>query len=294
MSKSNEEGGFMILGILNPNVAKVCLTAIGGAMLLGISTWIPWSLDAAGPQEGNRSAQTNQGGRNGAQQERANNASQRNQSQNRTGQTNQNRNNGNSNSRQNSQVPARVTAEREAAALMFVQQHHPEIKQLLRILKQNRPTDYERAIRELFRKSEQLAVIQERGDDVRYELELNIWKTESRARLLAARLARSDREDLRKNLHDVLESHYTFKRQLIERDRDRLAERLSKMDQNLERIEVDFDTIVAREEQLLMRQMRNAMNSTQPNRSGGANPAANDARTNANSNRNNATDRERP
>src|SRR5438132_8650434 len=63
------------------------------------------------------------------------------------------------------------TPEREAAALTFVRQHHSELADLLSELKTSNEAEYQRAIAELFRKSEQLADTQAR-DPRRYELEL--------------------------------------------------------------------------------------------------------------------------
>src|SRR6478736_3014044 len=55
-----------------------------------------------------------------------------------------------------------VTPEREAAAMAFVKQHHPELADLLTMLKAGNQKEYEKAVRELYRTSERLAQIQER------------------------------------------------------------------------------------------------------------------------------------
>src|SRR6185436_5664149 len=51
-----------------------------------------------------------------------------------------------------------ITPEREAAAVTFVKLHHPDLAELLGHLKQSNPREYQRAIRDLFRTSENLAL----------------------------------------------------------------------------------------------------------------------------------------
>ena len=64
-----------------------------------------------------------------------------------------------------------VTPERESAALLFAERHHPELRGLLDRLKVNNPDQYEDAIADLFRTSERLAGLQARTPE-RYDLEL--------------------------------------------------------------------------------------------------------------------------
>jgi hypothetical protein len=81
----------------------------------------------------------------------------------------------------------RFTEEREAAALFFVKKHLPELMPLLEQLRKNGREEYQREIRELFQVTELLADL---GDDLqRHDLELKIWTTENKARVLIARLS---------------------------------------------------------------------------------------------------------
>ncbi len=131
-----------------------------------------------------------------------------------------------------------VTPEREAAAMTFVQQHHPELAALLVYLKDNRSSEYQKAVRDLFRISERLATTQER-DFERYQLELDLWKSQSRSQLLAARLKMGDNPALREQLRASLGEQVDLQRAILQRDRDRLADRLEKLDEQIERLGSD-------------------------------------------------------
>lgn len=139
-----------------------------------------------------------------------------------------------------SKLPA-FTPEREAAALKFVSEHHAELQSLLNRLKSSNATAYEQAIRDLFRNSERLAAIQERGELKRYDLELESWKVESRIRLLAARLAvQRDNSQLEQQLReavlrrvDLRLSRLEFERQQMAERRDKLSDQISKLDDQI-------------------------------------------------------------
>ena len=128
-----------------------------------------------------------------------------------------------------------VTPEREAAVRTFLRQHHPELADLLLYLQTSQPHEYQRAVRDLFRASERLAQIQERDYD-RYELELSLWKTSSRIQLLAARLSMNDSEDLRAQLRAALNEQIDLRAALLRRERDRLAGKVSKLDEQLNKL----------------------------------------------------------
>src|SRR5207253_1129856 len=91
----------------------------------------------------------------------------------------------------------RFTEEREAAALFFVKKHVPEVLPLLAQLRKDNPATYQREIREIFQVTEMLADLQD--EPRRYEIELKIWKAETKAAALVAKLA-TPNEDERKKL----------------------------------------------------------------------------------------------
>ena len=96
-----------------------------------------------------------------------------------------------------------VTPEREAAAQLFAERHHPELARLLGRLRETNPEEYKKAIQELFATSERLARLMGRTPE-RYELELAAWKVDSRIRLLAARSAMGESADRREALKELL------------------------------------------------------------------------------------------
>lgn len=128
-----------------------------------------------------------------------------------------------------------VTPEREAAVRTFLRQHHPELADLLLYLQTSQPHEYQRAVRDLFRASERLAQIQERDYD-RYELELKLWKTSSRIQLLAARLSMNDSDDLRAQLRAALSEQIDLRAALLRRERDRFAGKVSRIDEQLNKL----------------------------------------------------------
>ncbi len=91
-------------------------------------------------------------------------------------------------------LPA-YTEEREAAALVFLRKHLPELAEVLGDLKQKQPGEYERAIREVFRTSEALADAREQHPD-HYKIGLESWKAEMQLKLLSAKLVRAQEDQL--------------------------------------------------------------------------------------------------
>ncbi len=134
---------------------------------------------------------------------------------------------------------------REAAALSFVQQHHAELSGVLSSLKAASLEEYKRAIQELFRTSERLAMVKE-SDEERYEMELSHWKAGSRIRLLAARLTMSSGEDVEQQLRQAVHEQVDLKIKLQELERDRSAARLAKMESNLAELKKSKDKHVDR------------------------------------------------
>lgn len=145
-----------------------------------------------------------------------------------------------------------ITPEREAAVLNFVQRNHAELVDLLAYLKTNQPDEYERAIREIFRTTERLALIQER-DPLQYELEVAAWSAQSHVQLLAARLQMGVSDDLIKQLRAALVEQQTARLALLKHDRQKTADRLAKIDTDLSRYENDHEAQVERQLKTLTR-----------------------------------------
>ncbi len=143
-----------------------------------------------------------------------------------------------------------VTPEREAAVLNFVRRNHIELAELLAYLKSDQPQDYERAIKEIFRTTERLALIQER-DGLQYELEVALWTGQSRVQLLAAKLKMGASDDLVKQLREALTRQNESRLALLKHERQKAADRLEKVEGDIVRMEADREKIIDRQLQLL-------------------------------------------
>jgi hypothetical protein len=150
-----------------------------------------------------------------------------------------------------------ITPEREKAALEFVQRNHPRLAELLEALKASSPREYERAVRELFRTSERLSLVGRR-DAVAHDLELRLWKARTRAQILGARLQMGDDEGTRNQLREALEEEYDLRIQVLQRERDRVAERVSTLENQLERLRTQRDPSLAKQYETLTRAARPA------------------------------------
>lgn len=141
---------------------------------------------------------------------------------------------------------SRIPADREAAALAFARENHPELAALLEGLKQNAPREYEAALVDLDRAVERLNKTRERSTE-RYEFELSDWKITSRIRLLAARLTMSPdpgvEAELRTALRERLELRVTAQRS----ERDRLQARVEKMTQQIDDQQAHWDAILEKQ-----------------------------------------------
>lgn len=145
-----------------------------------------------------------------------------------------------------------VTPEREAAALTFAKRHHPELASLLEVLK-TRPRDgYDDAVRDLFRTSERLTKLKARSPE-RYELELQLWKVDSRIRLLAARLVMEDNDELRGQLRELLREKTHVREALLRDDRTKAAAKVEKLDSDIAALRADPETSVDQDLEKLLK-----------------------------------------
>lgn len=140
-----------------------------------------------------------------------------------------------------------MTPERQAAALKFAELHHPELHQLIQGLKRGNRPEYQKAVRQLYSDSERLARLKERAPD-RYELALAEWQTNSRLRLLVARMTMSTGDpELEAQLDDLLQKRLDARLNLLKFDRERHAARLAKMDEQIEQLESDREVAIQKE-----------------------------------------------
>ena len=125
-----------------------------------------------------------------------------------------------------------IAPKREAAAIKFAQQHHPELAELLSRLKASHPEQYTKALRELDKTRERLEKVQDNDAD-RYAILLREWQLDSRVRLLAARLTMSTSVELETELRQVLTERHDVRLQLLTYDREKSKTRLQKVDEQI-------------------------------------------------------------
>ena len=136
--------------------------------------------------------------------------------------------------------PKRSNEDREKAAVDFVKQHHTELVEILKQLKEVSPREFEVAIRELAQTSEKLSRFKER-DKQRYDIELKSWQARSRGELLAAQLQMDNTPKIREQFRKVLLQQTDLRVELMKLEESRLADRLEKIRQNIESLNKSRD-----------------------------------------------------
>lgn len=136
------------------------------------------------------------------------------------------------------------TPEREAAALAFVEQNHPELAALLERLKPMNRNEYETAILDLFRVSENLAALRDR-DSKRYALMLDAWKARSRVDLLVAQYATQPTPALESALRNALDAQINVELRQHRYEREIAAARLKRAEEAIAKLTTKRDETVA-------------------------------------------------
>lgn len=148
------------------------------------------------------------------------------------------------------------TAEREAAALKFVELNHAELLTLLERLKARRSPEYTKAICELFAESERLAGFQISKPRL-YRIELGVWKARSRLNLLAAQAAATNMADnqLDAQLRMAITEYYAAVEQQRVFDHEALARAYRTSQYRLTRFRNNLNSSVERDHQAWMNQI---------------------------------------
>ena len=139
-----------------------------------------------------------------------------------------------------------ISPKREAAAVAFAQQHHPQLAELLTRLKASHPEQYTKALRELDKTRMRLEKTRETDAD-RYAILLREWQLDSRVRLLAARITMSTSEELETELRQVLTERHDVRLQLLTYDREKSKTRLQKVDEQIAEHVQNRETSIDRE-----------------------------------------------
>lgn len=159
--------------------------------------------------------------------------------------------------------PTASPEEREAAALQFAAEHHPELASLLEQLKSSNPKGYRTALQELSTQSERLTRLKTRMPE-RYEGELAIWRLNSRIRLLTARSAMSDSDSHREELRRLILERNDLRLALAREDRERQAARLEKLDVTIRQMEENREQAADSELERLLNTARNRVKTVRP------------------------------
>ncbi len=138
----------------------------------------------------------------------------------------------------------------EADVLEFVREHHPELADLLKQLKDSRPREYQKAMRDLSRVRNRLFNMQ-KNNEQRHDLELAVWKAETRVQLIAARLHMGDKAELREELRAALNEQMDLRLQLLKYEREQVQDRLAKIESQIKRFEQDRSNAIERQLQTL-------------------------------------------
>ena len=148
--------------------------------------------------------------------------------------------------------PMAWTPAREAAAYTFAKVNHPELADLLDRLKSTKKNRraYQRAIRQLYFDSERLARLKDldgKSKSKRYGVALNLWKLDSRIRLLTAQVAMSQgkNKELESQLDAALKERIDLRIAQMEADHARTLERAKKLKQQIDKIKNDKDKAAA-------------------------------------------------
>jgi hypothetical protein len=157
-------------------------------------------------------------------------------------------------------TPAMLAAEREAGAMAFAQEHHPELAALIDKLRHDNRREYERALRELSQARERLMRLKKQSAE-QYGLALAAWKLDSRAQLLAARMTVSLTPGLKAELRQLLSERAVIRLKEYQSERARLQDRLTKLNTWIDALEADKNAVVEKD---LQRVMKSVARSRRP------------------------------
>jgi hypothetical protein len=165
-----------------------------------------------------------------------------------------------------SEKAERLTQQQQQSALEFVREHHPQLNTLITRLEKRDPAEYDKALREVSRTSERLRRMEGR-DRPRYEVEIKLWKVNSRIRLAAARMAADQAAlpspALESQLRELLNQRTDLKLQQLTLERERLSSRIERIDSQIAQMSSERDAAIDREVERLQRSARSARVSKQ-------------------------------
>lgn len=128
------------------------------------------------------------------------------------------------------------SAAQESRALEFVDKNHPELAAMLPQLKKRHPQEYQSAIHELAGSQQRLEKLATR-DKTLHGIEVNLWRIDSRVRLLAAQLAMgADRDRLTGEIRKALVERTNLELRRKQLQRDQLQAKITRLDSEISRL----------------------------------------------------------
>jgi hypothetical protein len=135
-------------------------------------------------------------------------------------------------------------ANAEQKVLDFVKKHQPELLKLLMFLKERQPAQFQQALKEMARSQQRLEGLLKRDPEL-YAVELQLWQTQSRIRMLAAEMSVSNsiekKAELEKQLQLLVGNELDHERARLvllkaraEQEVQRLDKRMSELSDNRE------------------------------------------------------------
>jgi hypothetical protein len=128
-----------------------------------------------------------------------------------------------------------------------------------------KPAQYQKAIAELFQVTRNLANLA-KNDPKRYEASLAVWKARSRVEVIAALLASTPSPELESQLKAAIENHFETQLIIQRLERSSVQERLKKLNETIERLESNRDSLIESRYQELIKkgQRTRRQNEGQP------------------------------
>lgn len=140
---------------------------------------------------------------------------------------------------------AALTADQEQEALAFARNQHPELADLLVKLQEKNPKEFEKALQELHRAQQRLSRLAEQNPQ-RFPLELNLWKVDSRIRLVMGQMM-LERDSEEAELKALINERRNLKIELLKFDRSQAAEKVASLDRQLEQLQRDAESDTEKE-----------------------------------------------
>lgn len=153
-----------------------------------------------------------------------------------------------------------VSPQTERVVMKFARQHHAELATLLQQLKEIDEGKYHSAILELSRTYDRLERSRQRSKE-RYETDLDLWKIDSRVKLLVARSIGGMEEETRAEIKQLLLRRNRIRHDQLVVERDRLQSRLIRVEEQVEELKTRSDVVAEQEMERLLKSVSRLSNS---------------------------------